>query len=194
MPRRVRISWRSTFMRMTWQGRWAAPKIPRFGTGDTRRPVVSHAPVRISDPEPQGSPGRSRDREPPADAARRARPAAGGRPLLLAADGPARAAQGRARDPRRDESRRRPRDLDADRPTRRTVGRVGALGPVRSRAAAVQGSPRARHGARADPRGSRHRPRTPRAEELSPAAGQLLPDPDQVPRRDPPALRRDARA
>ncbi len=30
-------------------------------------------------------------------------------------------------------------------------------------------------------------------QELPPAAGQLLPDPDQVPRRDPAALRRDAR-
>ena len=30
--------------------------------------------------------------------------------------------------------------------------------------------------------------------QLQAAAGQLLPDPDQVPRRDPPALRRDARA
>ena len=47
---------------------------------------------------------------------------------------------------------------------------------------------------RPDARGSHHRHRAPRAEELPPAAGQLLPDPDQVPRRDPAALRRDARA
>ena len=46
---------------------------------------------------------------------------------------------------------------------------------------------------RPDPRGGDHRPRAPRTEELSPAAGQFLPDPDQVPRRDPAALRRDAR-
>ena len=39
-----------------------------------------------------------------------------------------------------------------------------------------------------------HRHRAPRAQELPPAAGQLLPDPDQVPRRDPAALRRHARA
>ncbi len=31
-------------------------------------------------------------------------------------------------------------------------------------------------------------------QELPPAAGQLLPDPDEVPRRDPPAIRRHARA
>ena len=46
---------------------------------------------------------------------------------------------------------------------------------------------------RPHPRGSHHRHRAPRAQELSPAAGQFLPDPDQVPRRDPAALRRDAR-
>ena len=181
-------------MRIAWHGRWAAPKIPRFGTGDTRRPVVSHAPVRISDPEPQGSPGRSRDREPPAHAARRARPAACGRPLFLAPHGPSRPAQGRARDPRGDGSRGRPRDLDAGRPARGAVGRVRPLGAVRAGTAAVQGPPRPRHGARADPRGSHHRSCPPRAQELPPAAGQLLPDPDQVPRRDPPPLRRNARA
>ncbi len=43
-------------------------------------------------------------------------------------------------------------------------------------------------------RGSDHRLRAQRAEELQAAAAQLLPDPDQVPRRDPPAFRRDARA
>ena len=39
-----------------------------------------------------------------------------------------------------------------------------------------------------------HRFRPPGAGQLQAAAGQLLPDPDQVPRRDPPALRGDARA
>ena len=47
---------------------------------------------------------------------------------------------------------------------------------------------------RPDARGSDHRHRAARAQELPPAAGQFLPDPDQVPRRDPAALRRDARA
>jgi prolyl-tRNA synthetase len=45
-----------------------------------------------------------------------------------------------------------------------------------------------------DARGGRHRHRTSRAQELPPAAGQPLPDPDEVPRRDPSALRRHARA
>jgi hypothetical protein len=40
-----------------------------------------------------------------------------------------------------------------------------------------------------DARGSDHGHRAPRAQELPPVAGQFLSDPDQVPRRDPPALR-----
>ena len=47
---------------------------------------------------------------------------------------------------------------------------------------------------RPDARGSDHRHRAQGNAQLQAAAGQLLPDPDQVPRRDPPALRRDARA
>ena len=121
-------------------------------------------------------------------------PAPRGRALHLAADGPARAAQGRARDPRGDEPRRRARDRDAGRAAGRALGGVRPLGPVRAGAAALQGPPRARHGAGPDARGGRDRPRAPRAQELPPAAGQLLPDPDQVPRRDPAALRRHARA
>ena len=90
-------------------------KIPRFAdrrhAPTPRRYGESpHAPVRVSDPEPQGSAGRSRDREPPAHAARRPHPAPRRRPLHLAADGPARPAQGRTRDPRGDEPRRRARD------------------------------------------------------------------------------------
>ena len=45
-----------------------------------------------------------------------------------------------------------------------------------------------------DRRGSDVRHRAQGDPQLPPAAGELLPDPDQVPRRDPPALRRDARA
>ncbi len=45
-----------------------------------------------------------------------------------------------------------------------------------------------------DARGGDHRHRAQGDPQLPPAAGELLPDPDQVPRRDPPALRRDARA
>jgi prolyl-tRNA synthetase len=41
-------------------------------------------------------------------------------------------------------------------------------------------------------RAVRHHPQG--GEELPAAAGELLPDPDQVPRRDSPALRRHARA
>ena len=59
--------------------------------------------------------------------------------------------------------------------------------------AAHQGPPRARLLLRPDPRGGDHRHRAPRNQELPPAAAELLPDPDQVPRRDPAALRRHAR-
>ena len=65
---------------------------------------------------------------------------------------------------------------------------------VRPRAAAPQGSPRARLLPGAHARGSHHRHRAQRAQELPPVAGELLPDPDEVPRRTPAALRRDARA
>ena len=47
--------------------------------------------------------------------------------------------------------------------------------------------------ARPDARGSDHRHRAQGDAELPPAAGQPLSDPDQVPRRDPAALRRHAR-
>ncbi len=44
-----------------------------------------------------------------------------------------------------------------------------------------------------DPRGGDHRPRARRGAVLPAAADEPLPDPDQVPRRDPPPLRPDAR-
>ena len=73
--------------------------------------------------------------------------------------------------------------------------RSPGAGSVRQGAAAHQGPPRARLLLRPDPRGGHHRPGA-RAtcKQLPPAAGQPLPDPDQVPRRDPAALRPDARA
>ena len=70
---------------------------------------------------------------------------------------------------------------------------TGRWEQVRPRAAALQGPPRARLLPAADARRGHHRHRAQRAQELPPAAGELLPDPDQVPRRAPPALRRDAR-
>ena len=64
----------------------------------------------------------------------------------------------------------------------------------RAGAAAHQGSPRTRLLPRPHARRSHHRHRAQRTQELPAAAGELLPDPDQVPRRDPAAFRRDARA
>ena len=79
-------------------------------------------------------------------------------------------------------------------PAGRTVAGNGPLGEDGPQHAAAEGPARARLRRRPDARGGDHRHRAPRDPQLPPAAGELLPDPDQVPRRDPPALRRDARA
>ena len=163
-----------------------APPSPQAATPD--------APFQLPDQYPARRTGRRRGREPPADAARGPDPPPRRRPLHLAADRAAGAAQGRGHRPRGNGPRRRDRTADADGAARGAVAGIRPLGAVRPRAAAPQGPPRAAVLLRPDPRGSHHRHRAPRAEELPPAAGQLLPDPDQVPRRDPPALRRDARA
>ena len=104
------------------------------------------------------------------------------------------AAQGRAHRPRGNGPRRRARAADAGGAAGRAVAGIRPLGAVRPGAAAPEGPPRSRLRHRPHARGSHHRHRAARAQELSPAAGEFLPDPDEVPRRDPPALRRDARA
>ena len=139
-----------------------------------------------------GNPGGSRDRQPPADAAGRPGPAARVRPLHLAAAGDACAPKGRDGRPRRDERGRGPGSPDAGGPAGRAVGRVRTLGQLRPRAAASERPPRTRLLRRADPRGGHHRHRAARGAQLQAAPHQPVPDPDEVPRRDPPALRRDA--
>jgi hypothetical protein len=69
----------------------------------------------------------------------------------------------------------------------------GPLGAIRPGTAAFQGPSSARIRHRPDARRSHHRCRAPRRQELPPAADSPVPDPDQVPRRNPPALRRHAR-
>ena len=96
--------------------------------------------------------------------------------------------------PRGDEPRRRRRAADAGRAAGRAVAGIGALPEVRPRAAARQGPPRARLRHPADERGGHHRHRAPGAAQLPRAAEEFLSHPDQVPRRAPAALRRDARA
>jgi len=71
------------------------------------------------------------------------------------------------------------------------TGRWEKMGPNMLR---PQGPARARLHRGTDARGGDHRHRAPRDQELPATAGQLLPGPDQVPRRDPAALRRHARA
>ena len=78
-------------------------------------------------------------------------------------------------------------------PAGRALAGVGPLAEVRQGAAADPRPPRPRLLLRPDARGGHHRHRAPGRQELPPAAVQPLPDPDQVPRRDPPALRPDAR-
>ena len=70
----------------------------------------------------------------------------------------------------------------------------GPLRQVRPRADAGQGPARARLRDPADQRGGHHRHRPPGAAQLPRAAEEFLSHPDQVPRRAPAALRRDARA
>ena len=70
---------------------------------------------------------------------------------------------------------------------------TGRFEKIRPRAAARQGPPRARLRDPADQRRGHHRHRAPGAAQLQAAAEEFLPHPDQVPRRAPAALRRDAR-
>ena len=83
--------------------------------------------------------------------------------------------------------------VDARRAAGRAVAGVRPLAALRQGAAAHPRPPRARVLLRPDPRGGDHRHGAPRRAQLPSAAGQPLPDPDQVPRRDPAALRPHAR-
>src|SRR3546814_14089777 len=86
------------------------------------------------------------------------------------------------------------RSVDADHPAEGTVGGDRPLAEVR-RPAAEDPRPQGRRVLlRADRRGSHHRLRPRRAGQLQAAAADLLPGAEQVPRRDPPALRCYARA
>ena len=154
---------------------------------------LSDAGLAVLRLDAEGSAGRRRDRQPPADAARRAHPPPRRRHLHLAAARPPRRAQGRGDPPRGDEPRRRDRGFHAGDPAGRAVAGVRSLGQVRPGAAAAQGPAPARLLRRPDPRGGDHRHRAAGAPELPPAPGALLSDPDQVPRRDPAAVRRHAR-
>src|SRR6185295_5026903 len=126
------------------------------------------------------------------DAARRHDQATRPGNLYLDAAGPARAAQGGGGRSPRDERRRRDRAADACGATGGTVAGIRTVGAVWARAAALQGPPPARVLRRPHARGSGERRRAPGGEKLSAAAAQPVPDPDQIPRRDPAAIWRDA--
>ncbi len=91
------------------------------------------------------------------------------------------------------DSGRLPRGADADRPAGRALAGERPLRGLRQGDAAHHRPPRARDALRADPRGGDHRHLPPQRAQLPRPAAQPLPDPVEVPRRDPAALRRDAR-
>jgi hypothetical protein len=142
----------------------------------------------------QGSARRRRDRQPPADDARRHDQAPGRRHLQLHAAGPARDPQGRGHHPRGDEPRRRHRTADAGGAAGRAVAGDRPLPGLRARADAREGPARPRLHHPAHQRRGHHRHRAPGTAQLQAAAAKFLSHPDQVPRRAPAALRRDARA
>ena len=142
----------------------------------------------------EGGSGGRRDREPPAHDPRGHGAPARGRPLHVAAARPSRAAQDREHRARGDEPGGSAGGADARRAARGAVAGVGPLGPVRAGAPAPARPSPARLLRRTHPRGGDHRHRAARDPELPPAPPQPLPDPDQVPRRGPPALRRHALA
>ena len=137
---------------------------------------------------------RCRSGQPAVDAARRADSPRGGGHLFVDADGAARAAQGGSHRARGNDPRRRHRAVDAGGAARRAVAGIGALDVLRAGAAAPERPARPRFRHRPHPRRGDYRHCAARAEKLSPVAAPLFPDSDQIPRRNPPPLRRHARA
>ncbi len=165
-------------------------RLHRRGPSLTR---AAHASDPVLPAGPEGDAGRGADREPPADAARRHDPAGERGDLFLAAARLQGAAPARADRARGAGARRAHPAADADPAVGRPVARERALRRLRRRDAAHQGPPRARPALRADQRGADHRHLPLGGRQLQGAAAHALPHPVEVPRRGPPALRRDAR-
>ena len=108
--------------------------------------------------------------------------------------GQARQRPGRAGHPRGAERDRRPGDGDAGRPPGRHLAGERPLRRDRPGTGPVQGSRRARHGPRDDPRGGRRDPARRHRPLVSPAADDGLSLPDEVARRAPLARRPHPRA
>ena len=150
---------------------------------------------------PQGESGRRGDHLAQAAAARGPRAQAGRRPLHLPAARPARAAARSASSAARRWTRAgaielwmphlHPAEYWRQGPrwaaAREIMYRADHAGDGRS------GAGRARVRARTDPRGDHHPAGQERDHQLPRPAEELLPDRHQVPERDPPALRPDAR-
>ena len=159
------------------------------------RPVerARHALVPSIPARPQGKSRRRPDRQPQADAARRAGPPDRRRHLCLAAARLPRPQEDRADRARGAGPRRRPGNADADAAVGRAVARERPLRRLRARDAAHPRPARARDALRPDQRGNDHRALPRRGEELPRPAAHALSYPVEVPRRGPAALRRDAR-
>ena len=155
--------------------------------------IRAHALIPVSHLDAQRRPGRRRGHQPSTHAARRADPPPRRRALFVAAHGPQDLEEGRADHSRGNGPRRGPGAVHADGAAGRTVEGIGPLEQVRAGTAALQGSSRSGIRLWPDPRGSHHGHRTAGAAQLQAAAGEFLSNPVEVPRRDPPPLRRDAR-
>ena len=152
-----------------------------------------HARFEVLRVDAEGSARRSGRRQPEADAPRGHDQEARQRPLHVDAAWPDHAAQGRAHRSRGNESRGRARSRDAGDPARRAVAGDRSLGKDGPAHAALKDRQERDFVVGPTHEEVDHRHRAPGDPQLQAAAGQLLPDPDQVPRRDPAALRRDAR-
>ena len=153
-----------------------------------------HESVTVPHCHAQRSARRCRSRQSPTDDARRPDQETRRRHLQLHAHGPARDPQGRGHHPRGDGARWRGRAAHAGGAASRAMAGDRALREDGPRVAAREGPPRARLRDPAHERRGRHRHRAPGTAQLQAITEEFLSHPDQVSRRAPPALRRDARA
>src|SRR5213596_1690858 len=187
-PRRPSSPWR---WRRAQPGATAASLSSR--STSTTRPA-SDAPLPPPGADAAGGSGRYRGGEPQAARARGHDAAGGARHLRPPAARAPRRAPLRKHRARRNGPRRRAGDPDAGRHPGRALAGERALGAVRARAPADEGSLRARLLLRSDPRGGGHGPDAERSSLLPRSPEEPLPDSGEVPRRGPPALRTHARA
>src|SRR6266403_1070346 len=158
-----------------------------------RARLTRDASLAVPDFDAEGGARRRRRRQPAADAACRHDQEARGRYLHVYAPWAALDPQDRGDHPRGDESGRRHRVADAGGAAGRAVGAIRAVGQIRAGTAQAEGPASARFRPATDFRGGRYRHRASGNPQLSATAAQPVSHPDEVPRRAPAPLRRDAR-